>query len=185
VESFLASRKAEAAEANWSDAELELVANRLADSGTPLLQGAFYPLVARLFTAAGLPAWRPPAGDTSNRIDVILVDDDDSLPVEVKSRTESQAINIKAVQQALENRVILDERQLLPARAGSSTLVVGFDYPPGRSDVAELIDDIAGAFDINVGLISLAALFRLALDLQLRGNQLSRTSLSTLRGELR
>jgi Fe-S-cluster-containing hydrogenase component 2 len=181
---FFGARADQSAETNWSDAEFEAVAERLAGAGASLLQGSFYPLVASLFTAAGHPAWRPPAGDTSNRIDVILIDDEDSLPVEVKSRTESPVINVKAVQQALENRVVLDERQLLPARRDSSTLAVGFDYPPIRSDVTELVNDVARAYDIRVGLISLSVLYRLTLRVQLLDVEMPRDALSTLQGQL-
>lgn len=181
---FFRVRGDQSAETNWSDAEFKAVARQLAGAAASLLQGSFYPLVASLFTAAGHPAWRPPAGDTSNRIDVILIDDEDSLPVEVKSRSESPVINVKAVQQALENRVVLDERQLMPARPRSSTLAVGFDYPPIRSDVTELVKDVARAYGVRVGLISLPVLYRLALQVQLLDVQVPRDVLSTLQGQL-
>jgi hypothetical protein len=181
---FEASRSAVGAPTLWTQTDVRGVANRLAQAAVMLRQEAFYPLVAHLFVVTGHPAWRPARGDTSNRIDLILVDQSDSLPVEVKSRTESVSINVKSVQQALENRVILDQRAFFPADPASSSLVVGFDYPPTRSDVSELIEDIAAAFGVNVGLVSLSDLYRLALEKQLLGKDVPRMRLSRLRGRL-
>lgn len=182
---FFASRDGVSGHIAWPDATWREVATRLANAAAGLRQDAFYPLVAHLFTAAGHPAWSPAHGDTSNRIDLILIDDVDSLPAEVKSRTESATINVKSVQQALENRVVLDERAFFAANPASSTLVVGFDYPAERSDVAELIDDIATSFDVNVGLISLADLYRMALRHELAGETVPRDALAALKGRMR
>lgn len=182
---FYGCRSAETSLVEWPQQVWVALARRMAAAAIDLKQIAFYPLVAHLFTAAGLPAWRPAQGDTSNRIDLILIDENDSLPVEVKSRTESPVINVKSVQQALENRIVLDERAFSAADRNSSTLVVGYDYPPERSDVAALIDDIDAAFNIKVGMISLAHLCELALRRQLAGEEVPRAALAELKGRFR
>jgi Fe-S-cluster-containing hydrogenase component 2 len=169
---------------DWPNETWQMVSQRLTAAATDLRQSAFYPLVAHLFTAAGHPAWRPAQGDTSNRIDLVLIDAVDSLPVEVKSRTEVSVVNVKSVQQALENRVVLDQRAFFAANPESSTLVVGYEYPPVRSDVAELIVDIAAAYGISVGLISLRDLYELAVRMQLADEVVPRTLFSELRGSL-
>lgn len=181
---FVEYRDVQTALADWENGEWAALAGRLTAAAALLKQEAFYPLVAHLFTAAGHPAWRPAQGDTSNRIDLVLVDAEDSLPVEVKSRTEVAVINVKSVQQALENRVVLDQRAFFAADPDSSTLVVGYQYPPARSDVAELIADIAAAFGVSVGLVSLLDLYELALRVQLAGEVVPRTLLSQLQGSL-
>lgn len=181
---FLARRAAMDAATAWSPSASDEIVDRLYPRAASLTQRAFYPLVASLFTAAGFPAWMPPHGDTNNRMDVLLVDAADSLPVEVKSRTETGAINVKSVQQALENKILLDERKFVPALRSSSTLVVGYDYPAERSDVTELVDDIKATYDISIGLISLRALYRLALTRRMTGIAVPRTTLSTLMGKL-
>jgi len=181
---FFSTRASQEMTAGWDDQELAQLAIRLTESATTHKQDAFYGLVASLFTAAGYPAWRPARGDTSNRVDVILIDEADSLPVEVKSRTESAVINVKSVQQALENRVVMDQRDFAKTNPNSSTLVVGYAYPPIRSDVTELIEDIAIAFGINVGMIALKDLYRLALGVSLADEKPSRRLLSDLKGRL-
>lgn len=160
----------------------EFVAGLVA-SAEHLTQKPFYRLVADLFILAGFQAELGHGGDTSSRFDLLLPDLEDSLPVEIKSRTETASINVKSVQQAVENKIILDNRSFA-AQAGSSTLVVGWDYPPPRSEVHELIEDIFCAFGINVGIISLSALYRLAIDSTLNGVVHRRSLLNTLRGAL-
>lgn len=181
---FLEKRAERTTKVQWSSEVWEHLSGRLAETAADFRQRSFYPLVANLFTAAGHPAWKPPSGDTNNRIDLVLASDLDSLPVEVKSRTESIAINVKSVQQALENRVVLDERQFFAADRASSTLVVGFGYPAPRSDVTELVVDIAKAFDIKIGLISLSDLYVLAMRCQIAGEEIQRSTLSRLCGVL-
>lgn len=182
--SFFSARAAQNTTAGWDDQKLAKLATRLTESAAALKQDAFYALVANLFTAAGYPSRRPARGDTSNRVDVILIDDAGSLPVEVKSRAESPVINVKSVQQALENRVVMDQRDFAITDPKNSTLVVGYAYPPVRSDVTELIEDISVAFGINVGLIALSDLYRLALGRMLAGENPSRQLLSELKGRL-
>lgn len=168
----------------WSDGDSDDLVALLSARSHPLRQGHFYPLVAALFTIAGFPAWRPVQGDTNNRIDLILVDEQDSLPVEVKSQTEVSAINVKSVQQALENKIILDQRAFLPSQRSSSTLVVGYAYPPVRSDVSELVEDVHRAYGIRIGLISIPRLYALALQRITSGSPLPRTMLNSLKGPL-
>lgn len=184
VESFLEGRARLSARIAWSGESPDDLADRLYRRAAPLFQREFYPLVASLFTTAGFPAWRPPQGDTSNRIDLLLLHQEDSIPVEVKSRTEVEVINVKAVQQALENKIVIDQRVLPRAKRDSSTLVVGYEYPPPRSDVAELVIDIRNAYDINVGLVSLRQLYVLALNRVITGRDHPWEKLSQLVGAL-
>jgi Fe-S-cluster-containing hydrogenase component 2 len=181
---FTTDRHRLAARISWSSVSPEALAEVLYQRAATLYQAQFYPLVATLFSVAGFPAWCPPQGDTSNRMDLILLDPEDSLPVEVKSRTEVEAINVKSVQQALENKIILDERNLPRARRDSSTLVVGYEYPPDRSAVNELVRDIKAACGISVGLISLRELYILALTRVMTNVVIPRDRLSQLEGRL-
>jgi len=149
-----------------------------------LSKTAFYPLVASLFLQSGFPVWRGAPGDTSSRFDLLLVDEEDSLPVEVKSRPESAIINVKSIQQALENKIILDNRAFHASRRESSTLVVGYEYPPARSDATELIDDIDRAYGIRVGLVSIRRLYELAVERSVTGRSQPRALLAGLKGPL-
>ena len=164
-------------------ANMDQIVSPLVASASDLTQKPFYRLVADLFELAGFRADLGHGGDTSSRFDLLLPDTEDSIPVEIKSRTETEAINVKSIQQAVENKVIVDRRGY-PSKADSSTLVVGWEYPPPRSDVTELIDDIYMAFRVSVGMISLRVLYKLALQSALAGTAHDRSVLNTLRGRL-
>lgn len=154
------------------------------NAAAPLLGRHFYPLVASLFRAVGVPATVSNQGDTSNRIDLELTDSEDPIPVEVKSRAEVASINVKSVQQALENKLAIARLRGRPGLSPSSSLVVGFDYPPDRSGILELIDDIENAFGIRIGLVSLRRLYELLLAVNLDGEVFDRSTLASLKGAL-
>jgi ferredoxin len=145
-----------------TDAAQERDVQALTEALIEEAKDSFYALIASLFTAVGLPSSAGSIGDTSNRIDAHIYDRVHSLPIEIKSpREERGVISVKAVQQALENKVILQTRQrdTYPSRDESSSLVVGYSYPAVRSDVLELVQDIAEAYGINIGLLVLRDLY--------------------------
>jgi hypothetical protein len=146
-----------------------------------LVQFSFYPLVGSLFQQSGFPVLQGAQGDTSSRFDLVLIDDVDSIPVEIKSPTESRVINVKSIEQAVENKIVLDSRRPFPSRVGSATLVVGYEAPPRRSDVMTLIEAFDSAFGIRVGLITLRRLYEMAL-LSASGQAELRSTLSAAKG---
>jgi len=164
--------------------ELETSVQRFLEISSSLTQVAFYRLVASLFNALGVSTFLPSAGDTNIRIDLILLDTVSSIPVEVKSATETRSINIKSIQQALENRIVLDQRKFFSARPTDSSLVVGYSYPSARSGVAELITDIRTTYVVKIGLISISDLYRRVLEQHLNGQSFNRDLLVDLIGEM-
>ncbi len=131
-------------------------------------QNEFYPLIGELFTILGLDCHVNRAGQNYARADAVIeLGEDDSIPIEIKSPGEEREISIKAVRQALENKVIFLSRQPTPCKPATSTLVVGYNLPNERSEVHELIDDIHKAFDVSVGVIGLRTLlFLVCVSLQ-------------------
>lgn len=115
----------------------------------------FYPFVAELFQIIfGLDARAPQAGVNNERFDVIIPDKKFSIPVEVKSPTEEIMLSVKAVRQALENKVVLLSRynQYYPTIPEISTFAVGYNIPNERSDVYKLIEDIHSVHGINIAI---------------------------------
>lgn len=150
----------------------------------PLQGRHFYPLVRSLFRAIGVRAELSNPGDTSNRIDLLLPDATDPIPVEIKSASEVDVINIKSVQQALENKLAISRLTNKPRLGAASSLVVGFEYPPDRSGVLELIEDINYTFAIRIGLISLRSLYEIFLSVSLDGMEFDRAKIANLKGLL-
>lgn len=165
--------------------EINSAVSAFSKQSESLTQKSFYRLVATLFECLDINTFLPPSGDTNNRVDLFLIDEVSSLAIEIKSATETKSINIKSVQQALENRIVLDERRFFNALPDDSSLVVGFEYPNERSGVTELILDIHKTFGVRIGMISIEELYRRVFSYLLRGESFDRSILTKLIGELR
>lgn len=144
----------------------------------------YYELAARLLTMAGTPTDVPSHGQNPARFDAVIVDDAQSIPIEIKSPAEEISAGIKAVEQALENKVLLDTRfrDAYPSTPDSATLAIGHLAPPQRSDVADLIDDIQQAFGVNVAVLSIRQLYEFAFAAVADGERLSIERIASLRG---
>lgn len=142
----------------------------------------FYPVVAGYLRVLGLDASASNMGDTNSRADVVIKTDEGIVPMEVKSYSEVGTINLKSVQQALENK-------LFTARQGEdnvlnelSSLALAFDYPSERVGLTELVDDIYGAFGIRIGLISVPRLIEAAIAKTCGIREFQTSSLLRLKG---
>lgn len=122
----------------------------------------FYPLVADLFTILGFKCHASRAGINYERWDAIAVDDNYSIPIEIKSPTEELFLSVKAVRQALENKIILLSRKSYTTDWDTVTLAVGYNPPNDRAEVSRLITDIWNTFNIRIGIIDFHSLLKLA-----------------------
>lgn len=124
-------------------------------------QSEFYPFVADLFQIIlDSEARAPQAGVNNERFDVIIPDSEYSIPAEVKSPTEEMMLSVKAIRQAVENKVVLLSRytQHYPTQLNISSFAVGFNIPNERSDVYRLIEDIYNTYSINVSIVDVRTL---------------------------
>lgn len=143
----------------------DVILNKLNSEILSMKQSDFYPLVAELFQIIfQLNARVPQAGVNNERIDVILPDDKYSIPVEVKSPTEEIMLSVKAIRQALENKIILLSRKQYSTEKSISSIAVGFNIPNKRSDVYLLIEDIKKTFDINIAITNIEDLLKAAIN---------------------
>lgn len=127
-------------------------------------QSAFYPLIADLLGYVfNRNAFAPSAGNNNMRYDVMIPDDENSIPVEVKSPTEEVMLSAKAIRQALENKILLLARKPYPTTYSCSSIACGFKLPNDRSDVYKLIDEIYETYQINISLLDVETLFRAAI----------------------
>lgn len=118
----------------------------------------FYPLVARLFRFLGYDCEHSRAGVNYQRWDAIIKHESESIPIEIKSPGEEEFISVKAVRQALENKIILLSRKSFPTKPDTTTLVVGYKLPNNRAEVVSLIDDIYKAYGVIIGIIDTRSL---------------------------
>lgn len=122
-------------------------------------QADFYPLVADILSYIfGNEATTSPSGNNNMRYDIIIKDSEYSIPVEVKSPTEEVMLSVKAIRQALENKVLLLSRKPFPTTFNLCSMAVGFSVPNKRSDVYQLIEDIYQTYKINIAIADMSDL---------------------------
>jgi len=140
----------------------EEIANVFYNEYSSAAKGTFYPLIADLFTSIGFVCQATRDGINYKRWDAMANDEKQSIPIEIKSPSEERFISIKAVRQALENKVILLSRKSYITDWDTATLAVGYNPPNDRAEVSRLISDIKNTFGIRVGIIDFRSLVKLA-----------------------
>lgn len=124
-------------------------------------QTEFYPLVADLIGYVfNRPAFAPSAGNNNMRYDVMIPDDNYSIPVEVKSPTEEEMLSVKAIRQATENKVLLLARKPYKTSFEVSSFACGYKLPNDRSDVYKLIEEIYDTYKINIAILDMNTLIK-------------------------
>ena len=144
---------------------VDVATKRMNDTIVSMKQVDFYPFVAELFQIIlASDARAPQAGVNNERFDVIIPNSEYSIPVEVKSPTEEMMISVKAIRQAVENKVVMVSRYgtPYPTHFDISTFAVGYTIPNERSDVYRLIEDIYSTYKINVAIADTATLISAA-----------------------
>ena len=145
-------------------------------------QDAFYPLVAALFRIVGFECRTSRRGVNYDRADAMIVDAANSIPIEIKSPGEETELSVKAIRQAVENKVILLSRKQFPTTPEATTLAVGFNPPNERSEVRELIGDVQRAYGFNVGVLDIRSLAAMALAAAKSGGRLELKGFTNMRG---
>lgn len=122
-------------------------------------------------------------GDVNCRFDATIIDSRYTIPVEIKSPREIKEINIKSIRQAFENKIVLLSRKFFPTTEETTSLAIAFDYPPSRSDVYELINNIKDSFGYNIGIINIEDLLRLVYDVKINHKKFNFEYFNTLQGQ--
>jgi len=89
---------------------------------------------------------------------------------------------VKAVRQALENKVILLSRNSFPTILETTSLVVGYNLPNDRSEVMALISNIRKAYGIVIGVIDVHSLLRLVTATLFEGKSHNKNDIFNLYG---
>lgn len=142
----------------------------------------FYPLISTLFKILGFKCSFSRPGDNGARWDAIIDDPQRSIPIEIKSPTEEEHISIKAIQQALENKIILLSRRTHITSAETTSLAVGYCLPNDRSDVDSLIKAIKSTYGYKIGVLDFKSLLAAAISVLRDGKGFDKEKLYTLEG---
>ena len=145
-------------------------------------QTEFYPLITNLIQLLGFDSSCSRIGVNYQRWDAHVWLDGLVIPIEIKSPTEELLLSVKAVRQALENKVVLLARRGLPSSPDTTSLVVGYQLPSERGDMTGLIDDIDATFNLKIGVFDLRGLALLAIQSITESLSIDATQLAYLKG---
>ena len=142
----------------------------------------FYPLIATIFRILGFSCSYSRPGDNGARWDAIIDHSESSIPIEIKSPTEERHISIKAVRQALENKIILLSRRTHITQRATTSLAVGYLLPNERAEVEALIEAIYETYGYNIAVLDFSTLLTLAIICTVQNKTLNFNALSSIRG---
>jgi hypothetical protein len=169
-----------------SDNDSELATKQYIFEIYKMKQQEFYPFVAGLLGFIfNREAFPPSAGNNNMRYDVIIPDAFYSIPVEVKSPTEEEMLSIKAIRQALENKILLLARKPYITTYEISSFAVGFNIPNIRSDIYKLIEEIYQIYKINIAIMDMKILISTAFYCALTENHYDVSEFKNIRGVIR
>lgn len=158
------------------------IVNRLFEKHKNDTQTVFYPLISTLFRILGYKCSDSRPGDNGARWDAIIEDETYSIPIEIKSPTEEQHISIKAIRQAVENKIILLSRRTYNTTADVTSLVVGYYLPNERAEVSRLIREFKETYGYKIGVIDFKSLLTIVISVLVEGVGHSKEELYYLEG---
>lgn len=142
----------------------------------------FYPLISTLFKVIGFDSEVSRDGDNGSRFDVVIVDEFRSIPIEVKSPTEEDVVNVKAIRQALENKIVMLSRRKFVTDTNTTSMAVGYELPNDRADIQNLILAIKDTFGFKIGVIDFKSLLYIAVKFLVEGYNVDKESIYMLEG---
>lgn len=125
----------------------------------------FYPLVTTLFKIMGFNCTTTADGLNATRWDALIKEPEKSIPIEIKSPAEENYLSLKAIKQALENKIVLLAREANATDKTVTSLAVGYYPPNARADVSRLIEDIKVTYNIKIAAIDLRTLLKIAISI--------------------
>ena len=142
----------------------------------------FYPLVETLFRIIGVDCHKSRDGVNGERWDAMIRDPERSIPIEIKSPTEEMHISIKAIRQALENKIILLSRKTYATDEKCATYAVGYYPPNDRAEVSDLISNIKDTYGYSIAVFDIGSLINVAANIILFGKGIDIEKLYGLEG---
>jgi hypothetical protein len=142
----------------------------------------FYPLVETLFRIIGVDCHKSRDGVNGERWDAMIRDQQRSIPIEIKSPTEELHISIKAIRQALENKIILLSRKTYVTDEKCATYAVGYFPPNDRAEVSNLISNIKDTYGYSIAVFDIGSLINVAINIILFGKGIDIEKLYGLEG---
>jgi hypothetical protein len=142
----------------------------------------FYSLVETLFRIIGVDCHKSRDGVIGERWDAMIRDKKNSIPIEIKSPRECEHLSLKAIRQALENKIILLSRKTYPTTATCSSYAVGYYAPNDRAEISALIADIKKTYGYKIAVFDIESLIKASVNIILLNKGININELYTLEG---
>lgn len=165
-----------------SNTSVPEIVDRLFASYKDSNKDTFYNLTANLFSILGYNCTATRHGINYERWDAMINDLRYSIPIEIKSPSEEEFLSVKAIRQALENKIILLSRKSYITDFETTTLAVGYKSPNDRSDVNQLIEDIYNVYKVRIGVIDFKSLLTMTVKRIVEKKEIDKEEFRKLRG---
>lgn len=125
----------------------------------------FYSLVETVFRIIGVDCHKSRDGVIGERWDAMIRDENRSIPIEIKSPRECEHLSLKAIRQAIENKIILLSRKSYPTTEECSSYAIGYYAPNDRAEIAGLINDIKTTYGYKIAVFDIESLIRITVNI--------------------
>lgn len=142
----------------------------------------FYPLISTIFKIINFNCEYSRPGDNGARWDAIIIDSRRSIPIEIKSPTEEMHLSVKAIRQALENKIILLSRKTHITDKNTTSLAIGYCLPNDRAEVSKLISDVKETYGYKIGVLDFKSLLNITISILIDNKGFNKEKLYELEG---
>lgn len=125
----------------------------------------FYSLVETVFRIIGVDCHKSRDGVIGERWDAMIRDQKRSIPIEIKSPRECEHLSLKAIRQAIENKIILLSRKSYPTTEDCSSYAVGYYAPNDRAEISGLINDIKATYGYKIAVFDIESLIKITVNI--------------------
>lgn len=89
------------------------------------------------------------------------------IRIEIKSPRECEHLSLKAIRQAVENKIVLLSRKTYPTTEDCSSYAVGYYTPNDRAEIVALINDIKSTYGYNIAVFDIESLVKITVNIVL------------------
>ena len=158
------------------------IINALFEKYKTATKNHFYPLISTIFKMIDFNCEYSRPGDNGARWDAIIIDETRSIPIEIKSPTEEMHLSVKAIRQALENKIILLSRKTHITDKDTTSLAVGYCLPNDRAEVSSLVENIKETYGYKIGVLDFKSLLTIAISILVDNKGFDKNKLYELEG---
>lgn len=150
---------------SWKDKNVNRLVETIVKEHARDDKDPFYSLVETVFRIIGVDCHKSRDGVIGERWDAMIRDQKRSIPIEIKSPRECEHLSLKAIRQAIENKIILLSRKSYPTTEDCSSYAVGYYAPNDRAEISGLINDIKATYGYKIAVFDIESLIKITVNI--------------------